>query len=101
MTVPDATSTAAPPTPNFIRSFFRHGATYAVASMLSQGIGLLLFPVLAHVFTQRDFGILGLVALATVFVNATIALEVSQGLGRYFAESANEDERRAYASTAL
>jgi O-antigen/teichoic acid export membrane protein len=73
---------------------------YGVAALLSQGIGLLLFPFLAHHFSPRDYGIIDILALVAILANLTVALEVNQGLGRHFAE-ASERERVDYASTAL
>jgi O-antigen/teichoic acid export membrane protein len=86
--------------PSMVRSFFSHGATYALAGVLSQGIAFLLFPFFAHVFNPRDYGIIDLLGVLATLVNLTIALEVSQGLGRHFVVAAEED-RRSYASTAL
>lgn len=83
-----------------VRKFFSHGATYALAGVLSQGIAFLLFPFFAHVFEPRDYGIIDLLGLLATIVNLTIALEISQGLGRHFVEARDED-RVAYASTAL
>jgi O-antigen/teichoic acid export membrane protein len=73
---------------------------YGVAALLSQGIGLLLFPFLAHHFSPREYGIIDILGLVAILANLTIALEVNQGLGRHFAE-ASESERVGYASTAL
>ncbi len=101
MSVPDDLSDVVPPTVSLVGRFFRHGATYAVAGIFSQGIAFLLFPFFAHVFLPRDYGIIDLIALVTTLVNLTIALEISQGLGRYFVEAKEFDERQAYASTAL
>jgi O-antigen/teichoic acid export membrane protein len=101
VTVPDAVTDAIDPAPSFVGSFFRHGATYALGGILSQGIAFLLFPFFAHVFVPRDYGIIDLVGLTMTLVNLTIALEISQGLGRYFAEATEFEERKAYASTAF
>lgn len=83
-----------------VRSFFAHGSTYALAGVLSQGIAFLLFPFFAHVFDPHDYGVIDLLGILMTLVNLTIALEISQGLGRHFVEVADE-ERVAYASTAL
>ena len=90
-----------PPAPSMVRSFFAHGATYAVAGVLSQGIAFLLFPFFAHVFVPRDYGVIDLLGVLTTLANLTIALEISQGLGRYFAEAQTDEDRAGYASTAL
>jgi O-antigen/teichoic acid export membrane protein len=84
-----------------LRQFFGDGAIYAVTGLISQGIGFLLFPLFAHVFHPREFGVIDLLAVVTVLVNLTIALEIHQGLARYFADAGSIAERRGYASTAL
>ena len=98
---PDSPATDRPSPPSMVGRFFRHGTTYAVSGILSQGIVFLLFPFLAHVFSPRDFGIIDLIAVVTTLVNLTIALEISQGLGRHLADARAIEERRAYASTAF
>lgn len=96
---PDAPAVAPMP-PSMVRRFFADGAIYGLAGVLSQGIAFLLFPFFAHVFDPRDYGLIDLLGVLTILVNLTIALEISQGLGRHFAESSPGD-RRAYASTAF
>ena len=83
------------------KTVFRDGAVYAIAGVLSQGIAFILFPFFAHVFEPRDYGIIDLLGVVMTLVNLTVALEVSQGLGRYFAEATDDDDRRGYVSTAL
>jgi len=73
---------------------------YAVAALLSQGVGLLLFPFLAHHFSPREYGVIDILTLVAMIANLTVALEVNQGLGRHFVD-ASERERVEYASTAL
>lgn len=91
-----------PPTPaaSMVRRFFSHGATYALAGALSQGIAFLLFPFFAHVFSPHEYGIIDLLGVLAVIVNLTVALEIAQGLGRHFVEAQSHD-RATYASTAL
>jgi O-antigen/teichoic acid export membrane protein len=83
-----------------IRRFFADSAVYGVAALLSQGIGVLLFPFLAHDFSPRQYGVLDILTLVGIIAGLTVALEVNQGLGRHFVD-ATETERVAYASTAL
>jgi O-antigen/teichoic acid export membrane protein len=73
---------------------------YGVAALLSRGIGLLLFPFLAHHFSPQQYGIIDILTLVAILANLTVALEVNQGLGRHFVD-ASERERVDYASTAL
>jgi O-antigen/teichoic acid export membrane protein len=83
-----------------IRRFFADSAVYGVAALLSQGIGLLLFPFLAHHFSPQEYGVIDILSLTAILANLTVALEVNQGLGRHFVD-ASEAERVDYASTAL
>jgi O-antigen/teichoic acid export membrane protein len=84
-----------------VREFFRHGATYAAGAVLSQGIAFLLFPFFAHVFSPRDYGVIDLAGLVMNLANLTLALEISQGVGRFFPEAQGQHDREGYASTAL
>jgi O-antigen/teichoic acid export membrane protein len=84
-----------------VRRFFKDSAIYAVAGVLSQGISFLLFPFLAHHFTPNDYGVIDIVGLVSTILYLSVALEINQGLGRYFTETNDERERVALASTAL
>lgn len=100
MAEPTTDPAATEPT-SLARTVFKDGTIYATAGVLSQGIAFLLFPFFAHVFDPRDYGVIDLLGVLTVLVNLTVALEVSQGLGRHFAEAVDDDERRSLASTAF
>jgi O-antigen/teichoic acid export membrane protein len=84
-----------------VRRFFRDSAVYALPAALSRGISFLLFPLFAHHFSPTDYGALDILILIGTLVAVTVALEVSQGLGRYIAAETDEDVRQDYASTAL
>jgi O-antigen/teichoic acid export membrane protein len=83
-----------------IRRLIADSAVYGGAALLSQCIGLLLFPFLAHRFSPSEYGIIDILSLAVIITGLTVALEVNQGLARYFID-ASESERKDYASTAL
>lgn len=82
------------------RQFFRDSAVYGATSVLSRGVPILLLPFYTRVFSASDYGIVELLTILITLVNLSVALEISQGVGRYFAE-ARQDERAVYASTAL
>jgi O-antigen/teichoic acid export membrane protein len=84
-----------------VRRFFRDSAVYALPAALSRGISFLLFPLFAHHFSPADYGVLDIVLLLGSLAAVTVALEISQGLGRYVAAEADADVRQEYASTAL
>lgn len=83
------------------RQLLRDSATYGVSNVLSRGVAILLVPLYTRVLSTADYGVIDLLGAATVLVNLTIALEISQGLVRYFADSPSAEDRKAYASTAL
>lgn len=89
------------PQRSLAKTVFRDGAVYATAGVLSQGIAFLLFPFFAHVFEPRDYGIIDLLGVLMTLVNLTVALEVSQGLGRHFAEATDDSDRREWVSSAF
>lgn len=84
-----------------IRRLFRDSAIYALSGLVSQGIAFLLFPFLAHTLRPREYGVIDIVSVLTTLVLLTVALEISQGLGRMVGLSADRGERSAYASTAF
>lgn len=84
-----------------LRRFVKDSSIYAIAGAISQGIAFLLFPFFAHVFNPRDYGAIDILGLLGLLINLTIALEISQGLGRYIHEARDEAERALYTSTAL
>ena len=75
-----------------IRRFLADSAVYAVAAVLSQGIGLLLFPFLAHHFTPREYGVIDILTLVAIIVTAAIK-SLWQTL-----QEASERTKRALAS---
>ena len=83
-----------------VRNVFTHGALYALAGAVSNGISFLLFPLLAHVLSPAEFGVVDLLAVLATLIHLTIALEIVQGMARQLPDS-DIEERRAYASTAL
>jgi O-antigen/teichoic acid export membrane protein len=84
-----------------VRRFFRDSAVYALPAALSRAISFLLFPLFAHHFSPTDYGVLDIVLLIGSLAAVTVALEISQGLGRYIAAERDADVRQDYASTAL
>lgn len=101
--VPSALEVTEPPgaAASFVRTALGHGALYILGGALSQAMGLVLFPFFAHVLSPRAYGIIDLAALASTLAGVTLALEVSQGLGRYFLDTSDPEERRTLASTAV
>ncbi len=83
------------------RRFFKHSAVYGATNILSRGISLLLLPFYTRVLSPSDYGIIDILAVFATLVYLTVALEISQGVARYFTDSKDSGEKIAYASTAL
>jgi O-antigen/teichoic acid export membrane protein len=84
-----------------VRRFFRDSAIYAVPAAVSTGTSFVTFPLYAHRFEPRAYGILDLLSFTSTLVVLTVALEIYQGVGRYVTGEKDFDVVRAYASTAL
>ncbi len=84
-----------------IKKVFRDSAVYTVATVLSRGISLVLLPLYTHSLSPNDYGSLDLLTVLAALVHLTIALEISQGIARFFPEAETHAERVSYASTAL
>src|SRR5205814_2027610 len=84
-----------------LRRFFKDSAIYGVSSIITRGIAFLLLPFYTRVLSPTDYGIVDLLTIFAALVNLTVALEISQGLARYFTDAETEPEKIEYASTAL
>jgi O-antigen/teichoic acid export membrane protein len=84
-----------------LKLFFKDSAIYAVPSIISRGMSLFLVPLYTRVLSPSDYGSLDLLMVFAGIVNLTIALEVSQGVARFYAESENLKQKMLYASSAF
>lgn len=84
-----------------LRAFLKDSAVYAIPTFVSRGLALLLVPLYTRVLSASDFGALDMLLVFAGLVNLTIALEVSQGLARCYAEEQDPGLKRAYASSAF
>ena len=83
-----------------LRDFVRDSAIYGGASLLVRGLSLLLIPFYTRVLSTAEYGLVDLSTIFITLVLLTVALEISQGVARLFADAA-PNERAGYASTAL
>ena len=84
-----------------LKRFFRDSAVYSLSTIVSRGISLLLVPLYTRVLAPGDYGTIDILTILGNLINLTIALEVSQGLARYFGEKKDGEAGIEYASTAL
>lgn len=84
-----------------LKLFFKDSAIYAIPSIISRGMSLFLVPLYTRVLSPSDYGSLDLLMVFAGIVNLTIALEVSQGLARFYTEEKILERKNLYASSAF
>ena len=84
-----------------MRSLVRDGAVYALGTVVSRGLGLLLLPLYTRALPPGEFGLLDLIVTAGVLVNLVAPLETPQAVARLWNERAPGAPRRALAGTGL
>jgi O-antigen/teichoic acid export membrane protein len=84
-----------------LRDFVRDSAIYGVATIVQRSAQLMLVPLYTRVLDPAEYGLVELFLVLSALVNLTVALEVSQGFARYYADAPSRAARVSYASTAL
>jgi len=84
-----------------IRQLFKDSLIYGTASILSQGIPILIVPIYTRFLSPESYGGMDMLAVFAALINVTVALEISQGMARSYADIKTEDEKSRYASSAL
>jgi O-antigen/teichoic acid export membrane protein len=84
-----------------LRTLLKDSAVYAIPAFISRGLTLIMLPLYTRVLNPADFGSLDLFILFASIVNLTIALEVSQGVARFYASEPNPERKMLYASSAF
>lgn len=83
-----------------IRAVLRDSFVYGIASILSRGLALFVLPIYTRVLAPADYGALDMITTLGALANLVVALEVSQGLARFWPECTTVDEQRRLASSA-
>lgn len=84
-----------------LKAVLRDSFIYGLASILSRGLAVLLLPIYTRVLSPADYGVYDLLVTLVALANLVVALEVSQGLARYWMDTDDVDQRIRFASTAL
>lgn len=84
-----------------LRRFISDSLIYAIPTFVSRGLALLLVPLYTRILSPADFGALDMLLIFGALVNLTVALEVSQGVARFYAEEQDPRSKRVYASSAF
>lgn len=84
-----------------IGRLLKDSAVYGLAGMLVRGIQIVLIPVYTRFLSPEEYGAMDYLLVFAALANLTVALEISQGVARQFADTLEPAQRRLYASTAL
>ena len=75
--------------------FLRDGAVYGAAGVLARGISFFLLPLYTRALAPADYGAVDMLTMLVTLANLSVALEISQGLARFYPDAATDDARRA------
>lgn len=84
-----------------LKAFLKDSAIYAVPAFISRGLSLFLVPLYTRVLSPADYGSLDLLTVFAGIINLTIALEVSQGVARFYAAEQDQVRKMLYASSSF
>ena len=84
-----------------IKSLIKDSVIYSIPSIISRGMSLFLVPLYTRVLNPSDYGSLDLLMVFAGIINLTIALEISQGVSRFYIETVNPVQKMLYASSAF
>jgi len=84
-----------------LKAVLRDSLVYGLAALLSKGLSILLLPLYTRVLSPGDYGAYDLLITLGVLANLTIALEIVQGLCRFWADASEPGARKRLASTSL
>lgn len=84
-----------------LRLALRDSLIYGLAAILARGLAIFLLPIYTRVMSPADYGVYDLLVTLVALANLVVALEVSQGLARFWADTVQGAARARVASTAL
>jgi len=83
------------------KSFFKNNLIYTAGNVLTGGIAVLLLPIYTRYLSPAEYGVIDLFMVIGTIVNLTIALEISQGIARYYQDAKTDKEKKEYTSSAF
>lgn len=84
-----------------LKAVLRDSLVYGMASVISKGLAFFLLPLYTRVLSPGDYGAYDLLITLGALANLVVALEISQGLARYWADTPEAEARKRLASTSL
>lgn len=82
-----------------IKQFLKDSVVYGAGRILTYGISFFLIPLYAHIFDPDDYGAINLMTVFYRLAMLVVALEITQGVMRFIADTKSREERTAYTST--
>ena len=84
-----------------LRALLTDSLIITIPAIISRGLSFILVPLYTRVLSPADYGSLDLLIVFASIIKLTIALEVSQGLARFYSAEPNLERKVAYASSAF
>lgn len=84
-----------------LKAFLRDSTVYGIARALVLGVNLIALPIYTRELDPSEYGLLEYLLVVVQIAYVTVALEIAQGLSRYFAGAKSADEQRAYGASAF
>ena len=86
---------------SLLKIFFRDSAIYSIPSFVNKGLSIFLVPLYTRVLSPSDYGALDIIIASSSLIHLTVALEITQGIARYYPEQKNDRDKITYASSAF
>ena len=83
------------------KAALRDSLIYGLASILSRGLAIFLLPIYTRVLSPADYGVYDLLVTLVALANLVVALEVSQGLARYWADTGDAAARIRFSKSSI
>jgi len=84
-----------------IRAFFKDSIIYVVPALFTRGISIFLVPLYTRVLTTSDYGSLDLLMIFSNVALLVVALEISQGVARFYSTTECGVDKVRYVSSAF
>lgn len=86
---------------SMFKAFLKDSALYTLPAIVSRGLAIITIPIYTRALSTADYGAFDLLMVFANLINLTIALEVSQGVARFYAAEQDTARRIDYASAAF
>lgn len=84
-----------------LKIFLKNSLIYTVGHTLTSGIAIFLLPIYTRYLSPAEYGVIDMFMVVAAIINLTIALEITQGIARYYQEGKDDKEKREYTSSAF